>query len=481
MNEKIKNILNDLYRIDPDLQKHEEALVSLITELIAAKPDTKFDAEFARNLKVKLLSTPMTEVKKPLPFTFVVVRNFLLTAGSVVAVIALAVSLQIYKPAEKANVDLSFSGFRVTKLASGAFGSFNSKAKTGEAVQNSSPAFGRGGGGGGAAVMSAPTADSKMMIYRPYTFKYVYKGDAIDLKDQNVDVLRKTKLQLNTSAAANALNKLSFGVIDLSTFGDSDVTSYELSQGDNGYIVNASLRDGSISISQNYSNPCPKGICPVLQPLQMSDIPADGKLIDMANSFLKDHKVDLSNYDAPFVQNDWRGSNPEGTVYVPDMLSVVYPQKLNGSVVYDMSGNDRGITVNVDIRNNKISGVWGISSQNYESSSYAAETDSKKILAVAERGGLYGSTWVDPNAEVVEIDLGTPKKVYLAVWMNDGSGEVTVPALYFPVSNASDKKGIYYQKAIVVPLAKDLLQSYEPGPEVMNGVTAPSASVKASN
>ncbi len=51
----IQNILQELYMIDDSLREHEALLIPLIQELVKAKPDTKFNSAFAKQLKDDLM------------------------------------------------------------------------------------------------------------------------------------------------------------------------------------------------------------------------------------------------------------------------------------------------------------------------------------------------------------------------------------------------------------------------------------------
>ena len=41
--DKLEQILNELYEIDPGLKEQEGQVISIISEMIKAKPDTKFE------------------------------------------------------------------------------------------------------------------------------------------------------------------------------------------------------------------------------------------------------------------------------------------------------------------------------------------------------------------------------------------------------------------------------------------------------
>ncbi len=53
---KITSIYQDLIKIDPSLIPHEQEIMKALKVLLSEKPDTKFDAKFAANLKAKLMA-----------------------------------------------------------------------------------------------------------------------------------------------------------------------------------------------------------------------------------------------------------------------------------------------------------------------------------------------------------------------------------------------------------------------------------------
>jgi hypothetical protein len=496
MKDNINEILKELYAIDPELKKYEDRLKMIVEKFLEAKPDTKFDEAFARSLKSKILAEPMPEkATVSILSLFNMNKNYILIPGAVLAVFVLVLAMQI-KPRGVITPKITQSnGVKITKLAAGAFGNLagvsgsnvSAKLVGPSEISSQAPAFGRGGGGGGgiAPTMGVATAgspgtgvsegvavpDAKMMIYRPYQIKYVYKGDKLELTDKTLDVYRRVKPDLSTSAAVGVLNGLSFGGLDLSSFAGSQLTNFELSQpGKDGYITNVNLRDGQISIGMNYFavEPCLRGVCPQIEPLQPSQMPSNEEIIAIADKFLKDHGVSVANYGQPKVEDDWRraleSTVPTFAPYVPDVISVVYPNILNGMTVYEMGGNLGGMRVNVDVRKKVATGAWSIFNQAFESSAYEAETDASRIIKFAENGGIYNGGYASSDVEVIEIELGTPVRSYVNMWKSDGSGEVTVPALAFPLINPPKDNRFYYQSTVVIPLIKEMLEVPEPGP-----------------
>ena len=199
------------------------------------------------------------------------------------------------------------------------------------------------------------------------------------------------------------------------------------------------------------------------RPLKLANLPADDKIIAAADKFMSDFGISVAGYGQPFVQNDWRmnyESQPStADVYAPDSLTVIYPLKLNGREVFDESGNKSGLSVNVSVRDMVATGVWGLASQQYQSSAYDTEKDSSRLIGIAENGGFRQYRYFDENARnMKQVELGTPTLAYVRMWMykDNASEELFVPAYIFPITKKP--AGIYlYQQNIIVPVIKDIL------------------------
>jgi hypothetical protein len=141
---------------------------------------------------------------------------------------------------------------------------------------------------------------------------------------------------------------------------------------------------------------------------------------------------------------------------VPEVLQVIYPQLLNGQLVWDEGGNSKaGVRVSVNLRNQEVEGIWNLTTNNYESSAYEAIQDFSEVIKIAEAGGWRNQGWF-ANGQA-EVALGTPTRQLLKItnYQNGRSEELIVPALVFPVEKSGSN--IYYRSAVVVPLIKELL------------------------
>src|SRR5258707_28170 len=91
MNEKAKQILADLFMIDPELKKYEKEVEQAVVNMMSAKPDTKFDESFATRLKAELALRAKT-IRKPV--SFFGYSRYVAGAGALALVVLIAFYLQ---------------------------------------------------------------------------------------------------------------------------------------------------------------------------------------------------------------------------------------------------------------------------------------------------------------------------------------------------------------------------------------------------
>ena len=476
MNEQINQIIDELISLDASFAGHKDELEKILLAILAVRPEPKIDSQFAQMLKNKLLTQNYMEEQQPQKTGWLsfLNRKFVYASALAAVVVVLIATAAVYYGKISSKGGLSFgSDVRVSHTAEKAFGSLATlTAATGQggggtqsAVSSSAPmAFGMGGGGGGTAL----DAKGMPIRYEPVAYKYVYKGDDLSQPSDKLDVLKKQNP--NTSALLSDLSPLGLGLVNINSFGSLKLQSLNLTQ-DNGYNVYVDATSGTVSINGFYdimplnTELCTPSGCPQPDPIKESDIPSDSTLISIANQFLADHGIATTAYGDPEVQNQYRVINyetlkaqPNALVYWPESISVVYPLKVSDSVVYDESGAKTGLYVNISVRSSKVMGVGNLTTQDYQASAYDAETDPARLLKYAENGGLYNYSYDDPNARVVEVDLGTPTQSYVQMWNydNNTSQQVLVPSLIFPITNQVSDPG-FYRQSVVVPLIKDIL------------------------
>lgn len=473
---QLKQVLEELYAIDPTLKQQESRLAEIINDIIKLKPETRLDEKFFKRLRTQIL----TETGAASQANEVLIANhmnkFIYSMyGAVVVIMMMTVSMSILlRPVPgKQPVTLGKqSSFeqRLTKVAAGAFGSLKG---------SQAPAFGKGGGGGGGssiATSEAPVArDSKFMPpieQTVYSFKYA--GEEIKLPTEGLSVYKRLKPIEASVDTQSLLSELNVGFVDLNSFGNQNLQNINLVQReDYGYVTSVGLDEGFISIYQNWekwpAGKCGADIkCSENLRVKLSDIPEDAELLSVANAFAAEHNIDLSNFGEPWVNSEWRRMYEAAPVkdnyYFPDGIEVVYPFRIDGKETYEeYNGFKTGLSISVNPKERKVAYVNNLLTQNFEASDYELETDTKKLVSLAEKGGIGGMVYyVAPNSKKEVLDLDTPTVVLTRVFIyrNNQNTELFIPALSFPIKNVP-KDQSFYRRSVVIPLVKEILAERE--------------------
>jgi len=497
----IDQILQELIDIEPSFAEHREEMRTLISELIAKKPDTRLDEAFVAGLRSRLLGQPT-----PSPFS-----NYFSYTPYLVGVLAVLIALPLgYRYLSTSGTGASGTAVfamnqQIEHLQGNAYGTIQSQTSgqpglDGSEVAHAAPSIAptetsyapqtnTDARDMAVSVASAPApasvpvtkmaagmgggASSRMMYpVGPVTvYSYVYKGEPLDLSATEGDVYSRTAGQNSSGQIATQLRKFDFGLMNFGTFSDASVRTFELAENKPfGYIIDVSFTDGTININADYTQwPTLNGKSGDMQPLPVSAMPKDDQLISIAKQFLDAHGVNLSNYAEPVVQQYAEAKAADSaTQYAPDQITIVYPLKISGEQVYENGAYPYGLQVGVSVRDKKVMSVYGLTSQTYTSSSYKLETDSDKILSILKKGGP--NSWIPPQESGVEtknvdIEVGTPTKVLMHTYnyKDNQSQELFVPALMFPVTKAPAEDE-YYPKNIIIPLVPELLNQAQTGP-----------------
>ncbi|MFW0837510.1 MAG: hypothetical protein ACKKL5_00740 [Candidatus Komeilibacteria bacterium] len=480
MTDNIKNILEDLYIIDDKLRQYEKQLIPIVKELLAAKPQLVADKEWQENLRGQLwerLQNKQSGYSVGYRFGW---QKMFYGLGGLALLILLVVPW--YGSNQSVILEEWTAQPQFTALNAKAFGSFVSnvdlsadgRGSAAESDNNSVAPAGYGGGGGD---MAQPMmVEGKMIMPREINkYNFVYEGEALDLSAPMVKVLRRVKGDQVAQQLAGWLASVKFENLDLSSFKQTKVQQLTLVEDRPfGYSMNLDFINGNVYIGQYWeqwqeASVCQDDACWQARRLHEEDVPADDVLIGLANSWLAQRNIDMSAYGQPSVENEWRRfyllTDNKADYYIPEVISVIYPLQLEGKTVYDQGGNVYGLRVPINIINNKVAGVSGLSTQQYESSDYPAITDSEAVLQLAARGGMQHYYYPD-NATTVDVKLGTPYVGYVQYWnyQNNISEEFYVPALIFPITEIPDDIN-FYQKKVVVPLAQDMFDRFASYPK----------------
>lgn len=521
MNPEIQTILKDLYQYDPGLKQYEEQVTKTISYLLIVKPDILFDEAFAKRLRAELLAKASL-MEKPKTFNFIYpvrpllfikrllgiesnknmpdsqtkpimsngVNKLTYVISGLMAVALIVFGVNYYKQPriQTGEISLFDAGENITKLGNNAFGELalndnGARPQSGggggfgaggdgfseSAALNSKvtvPAMGIGGGGGGGVDMIVPPY---------YGYNYAYTGEDFSIDQDQMAVYRRTKAPLNSGSLNSLLSSLNFGLFDLGSFGPIKADSLTLTEDkDFGHMFYVNFTEGTISINENWQKwqtpdrLCRDEACYQSYRFSLNDIPEDSELIKIANQFLKEHNISTANYGEPIVINYWeeeyQRAADKTSVYIPDVVSVIYPGLIDGQEVYDESGNKTGLNVAINVRVNKVSGVYELRANSYEASKYNVETDTEALIEQAKKGG-FNNWFFTESADAKTVELGTPQIALVKYYnyKNGQSEELYIPSLIFPITSMPEGEPYFWQKNVVIPLVKGLIER----PEVM--------------
>ena len=438
MSRKIKKILNKLYSIDDGLKDYEKELKKFIGKLVDVYPPTKFDDDdFLRTLHKEVVDKEYDFEKivkkidvtdaRPVSGFRMVQSSYRILGGIMLAVILMtAVTYYFFDGSISAPVNGSFSSLSVSDAKSEAFGSFENIfiEKNDNYTQD----------------------------------KFVFKEKELVFELENMPVLKRVfyaKGQFNAESIFKDFSN--FDPLDPTLFRDEKLDTIFFSENRGyGYSVLIDMKNGSVNIAKNKEkwsgdSVCGDGACASVD---------NKRVLDVANSFVKAYDIDLASYSDGVVVKRWRstlGGKPENNSSSEfDTASVLYPLNINGKKVYDNTGHEFGIIVDVDLGSQRVSGVHNLYANSYESSIYDFVSDKDAILKYAERGGL-GHIFSGGSGAV---EMGAPENVYIRM-MSTGKNsdhEFLIPALSFPVLNKEVTDQDLSGASILVPLVKDVFE-----------------------
>lgn len=471
MNKDINKFLQDLYKLDPSLKNQEPELIELINQMLASKPDAKLDEEFARALRDELIIK--AEQLKPnrveqvrFNNNFNPIKKFAYAISG--AVICAVLFIAIYNPIskDKNQINLDLGQLKISQLDRGAFGAISLE----DQVSATKEGKGFGGGGGGMPISSDQT--TKMIA--PTNYTYVYSGEEFQL-DKEEALIYKYQIPTNSSKQlAGLLKNTDFGLVDINKFNNLGLENLTLTEDrDFGHMINIDLTRNMISIQENWTkwqqnnsklNCASATECSEQPTLRIEEVPSDEELIAMADNFLSQYGINREHYGNPIVQGEWRvfyEQSPVG-LNILETIQVTYPLIIDGQKVYDQGGYPVGLNVNVNIRYRKVSAVYGLRAENYQSATYNLERDKDEILKMAAKGGLYNYFY--DQSKTSEIELDSPEFALIRVYnyKDNNQEEILVPGLIFSIKN---KPNDYYgNQKVVVLLVKDIVETNS-GPE----------------
>ncbi len=468
---QVDEIIADLIAIDPLLG--QENLRPMVEKFLAAKPKDEPTEEFRQRLYAILLEEIRNQQPKTSFVNFNYMNNkFKFTIAAAAAALVLILVINVLP--EQKNTLLSGKQ-EITKIQSNAFGNLATLTANN---RNQS------GGGGPENPVMAPMADgqedtklgvggmggggSSEPAFMPVNYKYTYKGEAFTVDFDKMEVYERLG-GFGAEDLQSILSRFDVGLFNINKFADASLDYLTASQqNDFGYTLSLDLKQGAVNITENWEKwqtpdrLCQDEACYNKYRLKAEEMPSDESVIATANAFLDEFGIDKSAYGTPIIQDMWRvlyeSAADKTSVYVPDVMSVVYPAKIGDNEVYDQGGNKNGMYVGVNVRLNKVNSLGELTSQRYQGSEYETEQDTAKLIKYAESGSGFTYMPLDnqPGVKVEELELGRPSTGFVRMWqtLNGKSRDLYVPSLIFPVINAPAQ---HYLKNVTVPLIKELL------------------------
>ncbi len=473
-------------------------------ELKQTQPKDEIDPAFQATLRSRLdqaarrtaveHNIKQQSTKEPIHMSL---SKFFLGVGTSLVAVALiwyvAGGQQFASP--QSTVEVLSGKYAVTDVEANSFGSLsnlnavsaeggrgaggdNATASAGAETAPSTTNLGYGGGGPGYG-----GGDSKLIAPYPETsYVFKYTGGNLPSLATEQSVFKRNKGTF-TNPTGSILGAIKLGLFNLQKLTSPNIENLSISEDrEKGYTANINFIEGSVSLYENWrtwrlpERECRDDACYNRYRMKPADMPSDDTVIATANQFLADYSIPASNYGLPIVQNYWRQeyerATDKSTVYIPDIVNVVYPFLVDGKTVFDEGGSPAGLNVSVNVRHNIVSSVYEVTTQQYSKSSYAGFTDEAAILALAEKGGFrnyYGIYPADAKAKKVTVELGTPVVGMMRFWQYTQtdfygtSEELYVPALIFPVLNKTETG--YYRDTILVPLVKEIIDN-DPQPPI---------------
>lgn len=476
MHTDIRSILTELYALDPSMKQHEAEIERIVREMLSAAPDVKIDAAFLAQLRARLMAQAELLAHQAPVRTglFARIGAPVFALGGVVAAIAIilpVVYFQTHAPQGPGGRPLALKQ-TVTDVAGGSFGALSTSSAPDQQGKSSAPATVRpqSGGGGGYAGMTMSSEASGVSMPSPLiapdftTYRFSYKGEPLTQESESLPVYRKTKDYALAQRFASLFNA-DLGAIDMQQLRNARVTYVNIVEDrEHGYALYVNLDDNSVSINTNWERWPELSLAP--EPIP-GTLPQESEILSIVDAFVKQYGIDLSSYGQPKIMPapDFRvmTKSAEGQTmpaYLPMDVSVLYPLIVDGKTTIDEGGGESGLMATVSLRTKTVTSFGNIETPNYERSLYSAETDTAKLIAAAERGGIAGLYPQPEGTKVVTLELGTPTIALMRTWQYNESlrigRELLIPAYVFPIQN---KPKDYWQNNVAIPLIKDIFSN----------------------
>lgn len=467
MENNIKNILDELYKIDPNLREKEENLIKIIAEMIILKPNIKVNQNFKNELREKLYSQIVTKKyqktnNKPniwqiltyifgwvwiAAFSFIFINKDLILNTEVINTkisektdneTSVSTASLPLKTTKSENKDIEIK--KIDKLENKKIENITPKPKakienniwsleTKDNLENTQNDISTSN-----LESSIPESDMALDSVQTEQYKvqwvfwstnslvqnntkYVFSWSLNDILKSQMDVYSQIKTKNNTFIE----NK----DIDL-THSNLDSLVYSQDK-ENWYYITIDNKNNYIRIEKNYE---------YWKSQNSEDLNlTNEEILKTANDFLNTFKINTQNYWSWIIQKDSLESNYN------TQKEVTYPFIIDWKKILLEDWSYKWIKITVDLKENKVISMYWLDLNNYIKTLYDVENNEENILKSLNKN----TTSDDKNLEI--INLSNPKIEYISKYMslNWVNKEYLIPAITFE-KQWSDK--------LIIPLVK---------------------------
>lgn len=454
----VKDLLEELYIVEPNLKKQEKKLENIVSLMIQNIPKSEMNNEFKKELKQEILMKIHWKKNKYYTLYFPILSSLWLCGVLLFVWINLSNSLLIGGNA------ISFAP-HIERASENAFGTN---------IKTTPPSAGW-------AMEYAPNpwmrmmavwkiAADSMMVENPVIYTYWYTGK-LTIPSGKLTVYKRNSIGFEAVDTSKFIQNLRINGLNTKALENAGIANINISEDrEFGYNIGIDFTQGTVNFNQNYvkwpQSKCDTNGCETPRKLTKDDIPTDETMVSLTDEFIRKYNIDGSLYGNPVVNSEWRTDymrqQEEGTeVYIPEVYTVTYPIKIDNKFIYEEFGGYKGMIFTIDIRNKKISNVTGLEKYNLISSEYPT-IDESKIQTMIQSGGR-NITTTSPNQESTKLNLSDPDLAYVRIygeWKDGVSNDFLVPAYVFKVLDKP--KDIYISDSIIVPLVDWFSQESSP-------------------
>lgn len=450
----VKDLLEELYILEPTLRKQEKQLTKFVTLMVSNIPKSEMNIEFKKELRKQILSK--IHSKKEIKFSL-----FFPIFASISVFLFLSIfSWNYFQNMSSNHTQLWRISFMpdIKRVWSNAFGTNIKKASLSAPVR-----------GWNYAMWIWPTAkmanDTTTVAYEHITYQYSYTGVLPAMSSGQLLVYKRESVPFTNQDTVSFIGNLNIDGINTKEFQNAGLSSINISEDrEFGYNIWIDFTAWTVNFYQNYpkwpQQKCDTNGCEPLPKLTEKDIPSSESLIVTTDAFISKYGINREMYGTPQVNSSWRTEYMkqvrEGSEWIiPEVYTVTYPIVLDSKNLYEESGEYKWLIFGIDIRTKKVISLTGLEKYTLKSSLYPPISRESRDKMIAS---WWRYTEWDANTEtwkVVQLILGDPIIGYMRIngeWKDGISNDFFVPAYIFNVMNKP--KDSYISDTVMIPMVE---------------------------